>query len=86
MKKEQHQNKIGSKTPVSTLGYLVFKVLTLLKLTSKVCEQNLKRNVLSLPYQDAVSLWKSLSRDKDLSLEFLCVDSFRFITFQLISL
>lgn len=58
----------------------------LLKLTSKVCEQNLKRNVLSLPYQDAVSLWKSLSRDTDLSLEFLCVDNFRFITFQLISL
>lgn len=40
MKKEQHQNKIGNKTPVSTLGYLVFKVLMLLKLTSKVCEQN----------------------------------------------
>lgn len=58
----------------------------LLKLTSKVCEQNLKRNVLSLPYQDAVSLWKPLSRDTDLSLEFLCVDSFRFITWSANSL
>lgn len=54
MKKEQHQNKIGNKTPVSTLGYLVFKVLMLLKLTSKVCEQNFffLKKVLSLPYQD----------------------------------
>lgn len=55
MKKEQHQNKVGNKTPVSTLGYLVFKGLMLLKLTSNVCEQNVK-NVVSLPYQDVVTL------------------------------